>query len=69
MGCDRTEAGQRTSTGSVGSRSMLVVMTEYRELLYAAAIAGFERPLLVETGRATRSRAGRTPPPCQTTWR
>jgi hypothetical protein len=28
----------------------LVVLTEYRELLYEAAVAGFERPLLVERG-------------------
>ena len=35
----------------------LVVMTEYRELLYAAAVAGFERPVLVERGvRLVQSR-------------
>lgn len=28
----------------------LVVMTEYRELLYAAAVSDFERPVLVERG-------------------
>jgi hypothetical protein len=35
----------------------LVVMTEYRELLYGAAVAGFERPVLVERGvRLVQSR-------------
>lgn len=43
---------------------LLVVMTEYRELVYQAAVKGFEGPLLVERGvRLVQSRKVASAPP------